>query len=172
MNAGAHGNELASSIKWVKTLDTEANEIRTVFNKELSFSYRNSNFQHDKCIILQVCLALKNRCEPRLAARRIRANLERRAATQPLHLPSAGSAFRRTAEGEPISRIIDELGLKGMRCGGAAVSKKHAGFIVNLGTATAEDVEILIAVIRAIVKQKRGILPEIEIQRISSEGRR
>lgn len=172
MNAGANGKELSDVIKWVKALDIEAGKIRTFFNKELSFSYRNSVFQGNKHIILQVCLSLKERCEPSAAMAHIRVNLARRADTQPLHLPSAGSAFRRPPSEEPVSRVIDELGLKGMRCGGAAVSCKHAGFIVNQGDATAEDVECLIAAIQAIVKKKRGFLPEVEIQRISSEGRR
>ncbi len=172
MNAGAYGKDLGGVIKWGKVLDATAGEIRTFFNKELSFSYRNSAFQRDKHIILQVCLSLKDRCDPDVAATHIQSNLTRRAATQPLHLPSAGSVFRRPPTGEPVSRVIDELGLKGMRCGGAAVSCKHAGFIVNQGDATAENVECLIAATQAIVKKKRGFLPEVEIQRISSEGRR
>ena len=172
MNAGAHGKALENVVKWIRTYDPEEHKIRTFFNKELSFSYRNSIFQRNKSIILQICLSLSDPQKPTDVMQEMRAYLLKRSTTQPLTYPSAGSVFRRRSAGEPVSLILDELGLKGMRCGNAAVSVKHAGFIVNLGGATAEDVQTLITVIQGIVKRKRGFVPEVEIEIVSSEGRR
>ncbi|MBR7112457.1 MAG: UDP-N-acetylmuramate dehydrogenase [Clostridia bacterium] len=164
MNAGAHGKSLGELVKWVKVLCPETGKIKTIFNEELSFSYRNSAFQQNNHIILQVCLSLFEAQDPDAVAAKIKANLLQRSATQPLSFPSAGSVFRRRSEGEPLGRIIDDLGLKGIRCGGAVVSEKHAGFIVNLGDAKAEDVKTLIAIIKGIVKRKKGFEPDVEIK--------
>ncbi len=171
MNAGAHGKSLGDLVKWVKILSPKSGEIRTVFNEELSYSYRDSVFQRENYIILQACLALQERSEQDAIATKTKALLLHRAATQPLSLPSAGSVFRRGSNGEPLGKIIDELGLKGMRCGNAAISEKHAGFIVNLGGASASDVCTLIACVQGIVKRKKGFVPELEIKTISNGGR-
>jgi len=171
MNAGAHDGALGSHVKWAKVLFPKTGKITTLFNEELSYSYRNSVFQRENIIILQICVALQCREDPRAVKEKMKAYLARRAATQPLALPSAGSVFRRRESGESLGQILDELGLKGMRCGHAAVSEKHAGFIVNLGGATAADVQTLIAAIKRIVKRKRGFEPFVEIQTITGEGR-
>lgn len=171
MNAGAHGKSLGEAVKWVKVLQPKTGEIRTLFNKELSFSYRNSIFQQENMLVLEACLALKHRADPDAISAQMRALLAHRAATQPLSLPSAGSVFRRGEDGVSMGKIIDELGLKGMRCGNAAVSEKHAGFIVNLGGARASDVCTLIDCIKGIVKRKKGFEPMTEIQMISGGGR-
>jgi UDP-N-acetylmuramate dehydrogenase len=93
--------------------------------------------------------------------------LQIRRDTQPLHLPSAGSTFRRPAPRIAVGRLIEELGLKGMRQGGAAVSEKHAGFIVNCGDATAADVLLLMEKIQKIAERERGItlVPEVKLIR-------
>lgn len=164
MNAGAHGRDLGSLVKWVEVLYPKTGEIRTLFNEELSYSYRNSVFQHENILALRACLTL---CDP-LDFDAVRAQmcalLAHRKATQPIHLPSAGSVFKRASGDISIGKILDELGLKGMRCGNAAVSEKHAGFIVNLGGATASDVCALIDRIKSIVKREKGFEPITEIR--------
>ena len=164
MNAGAHGKDLGSLVKWVEVLYPKTGEIRTLFNKELSYSYRNSLFQHENILALRACLTL---CDP-LDFDAVRAQMcaliAHRKATQPIHLPSAGSVFKRANGNISIGKILDELGLKGMRCGNAAISEKHAGFIVNLGGAKAADVSALIDRIKCIVKREKGFEPRTEIR--------
>ena len=164
MNAGAHGKDLGSLVKWVEVLYPKTGEIRTLFNKELSYSYRNSVFQHENILALRACLTLCDPLDFNAVRAQMRALLAHRKATQPIHLPSAGSVFKRASGDISIGKILDELGLKGMRCGNAAVSEKHAGFIVNLGGATASDVCALIDRIKGIVKKEKGFEPITEIR--------
>ncbi len=172
MNAGAHGKCLGELVERVVALDIETGKITTFFNNQLAFSYRNSIFQQGKWLILRVELSCRERVEPTLALQRRSMLLARRAATQPLHFPSAGSAFRRPATGVPLGRLFEELGLKGLSVGGAAVSTKHAGFIINTGNATARDVRALIAQIQDITEDKCGFRPEPEIHFASERIRR
>ena len=111
----------------------------------------------------EVELALRKGEDPEELLRDIQEKKAQRSRSQPLELPSAGSIFRRPREDLAVGKILDELGLKGLRCGNAAVSQKHAGFIVNLGGATAADVKSLIAQIQKITERERGIslIPEI-----------
>ena len=171
MNAGAHGNSLGEVVKSVTALEISTGKITTFFNEQLAFSYRNSLFQDGKWLILRARLACRTPVEPAAALRERRALLTRRAATQPLDLPSAGSAFRRPAEGVALGKIFEELGLKGLAVGGAMVSKKHAGFIVNTGGATARDVGTLITKIQDITEGKCGFRPVPEIQFASERVR-
>ena len=169
MNAGAHDKSLGETVKCVTALHPSSGKIKTYFNKELNFCYRKSIFKTNNEIVLQATLQLTTRIAPTAAQAGIKALLAHRAATQPLHLPSAGSVFLRPATGEPMGKILEELGLKGHRCGNAAVSEKHAGFIVNLGGATAEDVLQLISDIQNIVQKERGFRPETEIRYITEK---
>ena len=169
MNAGAHGSCLGELVDRATVFLIDRNEITTYFNNELNFSYRKSEIQRNNAIVLQVAFHLTDKVAPHVAQERIKGLLARRAAMQPLHLPSAGSAFLRPATGEPMGRILDELGLKGLRCGNAAVSEKHAGFIVNLGGATAADVLALVALIQKIVQKERGFCPQSEICYVRQE---
>jgi len=169
MNAGAHGKSLGELVKHVVCFEPDIGKITTYFNKELNFNYRKSNFQSNNAVALQVALQLKECAEPSKLQTQIGALLDKRKDTQPLQLPSAGSAFLRPESGEPMGKILDELGLKGLRCGNAAVSQKHAGFIVNLGGATAADVLALIAEIQRIVKKERGFRPIAEIRYITEK---
>lgn len=169
MNAGAHEKCIGDLVEWVKAFDPASGKIRTLFNKQLSFSYRNSVFKVNNCIILQACLRLQRRGDPASFAAEIKTALRQRAATQPLDLPSAGSVFLRTDEGVSMGKIIDELGLKGTRCKGAVISPKHGGFIVNLGDAKAVDVCRLINIVKATVKRERGFVPKTEICMIGIE---
>lgn len=163
MNAGAHGGSLGDLVEWVKVLDTSSGEIRTIFNKELSFSYRKSVLQDNNGVVLQACLRLHRQASSAEIAAQIKAVLKQRAASQPLHFPSAGSVFLRTNEGVSMGKIIEDLGLKGTRCGNAEISCKHGGFIINLGGATALDVCRLIRLVKVTTKQKLGFVPQTEI---------
>ncbi len=169
MNAGAHQMALGDLVEWVRVLLPQSGEIKTYFHQKLSFSYRNSYFQHKNEIILQVCLHLQDSADPARISTDMRAMLAHRAATQPLGQPSAGSVFLRTENGVSMGKIIDELGLKGTRCGNAAISEKHAGFIVNLGGATAADVCHLIDIVKRITEEKRGFQPKTEIRLITGK---
>ncbi len=163
MNAGAHGKAIGELVKSVVAYDLESDRIKTLFNHQLNYSYRKSVFQSENMFILSARLSVGSHCDPCDALAKIRHFAEIRRATQPLDLPSAGSVFRRPAPGILLSKIMDELGLKGMRVGDAAVSQKHAGFIVNLGNARAADVKKLILQIQNIVEKERGIRPQPEL---------
>lgn len=168
MNAGAYGKSMQDVVHTVRVFDLDDAEIKTLFNHQLNFSYRNSIFQSKNLVLLSATLSLQ---QPELS-NRIRAemralNAARRSA-QPVLLPSAGSVFKRPEKDVPLARILDELGLKGMRRGGAEVSRQHAGFIVNLGGATAADVTALICEIQKITERERGIRPEPELRFIPS----
>ncbi|MBR5601258.1 MAG: UDP-N-acetylmuramate dehydrogenase [Clostridia bacterium] len=168
MNAGAHGGALSDVVRWVKYYDPEQDEIKTVFKNELSFSYRYSTFQSEKRVILSAELMLQRGHDPQALLQKMRKQSCARKTSQPLELPSAGSCFKRPSEGVPIAKMIDELGLKGLRIGGAAISQKHAGFVVNLGGATAADVKSLIKEIQKILQKERGITPQPELQFVPS----
>ena len=161
MNAGAYGGELKDVITEVTFLD-EAGEYRTLPAAELAFSYRHSIFEERDCIITQAVLAFT----PGSTAQ-IRAAMEdymsRRREKQPLEYGSAGSTFKRPT-GNYASALIDQCGLKGLSVGGAEVSTKHAGFIINRGGATAADVKRLIAEVQRIVREKTGYALECEIK--------
>ena len=163
MNAGAHGQCLGDIVEWAKVLDISSGEIRTLFNNELSFSYRKSVLQGNNYVVLQACLHLRHTADPERIAAHTQALLRQRAASQPLDFPSAGSVFLRTNEGVSMGKIIEDLGLKGTRCGGAEISRKHGGFIVNVGGATALDVCRLIRLVKIVTKQKLGFVPQTEI---------
>ncbi|MBE6595653.1 MAG: UDP-N-acetylmuramate dehydrogenase [Ruminococcaceae bacterium] len=167
MNAGALGAEISSLVEWVEAYQPLERKIRTYFNDELSYSYRNSVFQSKNEVILQVKLRFWQFSEKDAIFDLMRQNIIKRRNSQPLHMPSAGSAFRRPEPHIPVGKLLDELGLKGLCCGRAAVSEKHAGFIVNLGGATAGDVKALIASVQRITEEKTGIQLVPEIQEIT-----
>ncbi len=169
MNAGAHGRELSECVRSVTVYSPETDKIETLFNDQLNFSYRKSIFQENSTVILSATLFLRERADPTAVFAQMRDLRAARSRTQPVELPSAGSVFRRPAPDLPIGRLLDELGLKHLRVGGAAVSGKHAGFIVNLGGATAADVKQLIVQIQNIVEKERGIRPQTELRFIPLE---
>ncbi len=169
MNAGAHGKCIGESVRTVTVFDLDCCKKRTYFSKELTFSYRNSSFQGLNAIILRISFSFSGIADPAKIRKEIDALTAWRSRSQPCGLPSAGSTFLRPAPDVAISAILDELGLKGMRVGGAAVSEKHAGFIVNTGGATAADVLNLIQKIQDITQRERGFRPKPEIRLISNE---
>lgn len=164
MNAGASGEEIKDVIETVTYLDLQDFVIKTIKRDDINFQYRNSFFQKntDK-IILTVSLKLKHK-DSYLIKDKMEAIKASRWSKQPKEYPNAGSVFKRPI-GHYVGTMIESLGLKGYTVGGAQVSEKHAGFIVNNNNATGQDIIELIEVIKAKVLKKFGVDLEIE-QRI------
>ncbi len=161
MNAGAYGGEIKDVA--VKTEFMRLDGTVEVYEGDAQgFAYRSSAFQKMDGLILCTEFALTPSAEANVRSK-IKELADRRRAAQPLELPSAGSAFKRPKTGYAAA-LIDEAGLKGMRIGGAAVSEKHAGFIVNLGGATAADVLALVKLVQERVLDRSGVLLEPEIR--------
>ncbi len=163
MNAGAYGGEMAQVVKTVKWYDVERDECICAEAEALSFGYRFSSLQaHPERVALSACLELTP-ADPSAIEAQMQDYMARRREKQPLEYPSAGSAFKRPA-GAYAGQLIEQSGLKGYRIGGAQVSTKHAGFIINVGGATARDVLALIEHVRSVVLRDHGIDLESEIQ--------
>lgn len=161
MNAGAHGKEMKDIVKTVTYIDREGN-IKKIDNSEAEFKYRNSIFSHKDYVIIEAELKLqKGNKEEILAKMQEYANFRKE--KQPLEFPSAGSTFKR-GEDFITARLIDECGLKGYQIGDAQISEKHAGFIINKGNATAEDVMKLIEYTKEQIYNKFGKRIETEIE--------
>lgn len=161
MNAGAYGGEICQVCTQVCVMDMDGNQ-RLLSNEEMGFSYRNSRLQQDNAIVLFADFRL--RPQPEVAIREKMQEFQaKRRASQPLDLPSAGSAFKRPATGFAAA-MIDQAGLKGFQIGGAAVSQKHAGFVVNLGGATAADVRALLTAVADKVEAIHGVRLEPEVR--------
>lgn len=154
MNAGAYDGEMKQVVTTVDYMDAEGLVKRSYWD-DLELSYRHSRFTDTDNIILSATFQLQPR-EQDLIQERMNELMERRKTKQPINHPSAGSVFKRP-EGAYAAALIEECGLKGYSCGGAQVSPKHSGFIVNDNNATAEDVRQLIAHIQQVVKEKKGI---------------
>ena len=161
MNAGAYGGEMKDIVENVEIMDFEGN-IHVFTNEEMGFSYRHSVLEGKQLIVLSATLRL-NTEETETVKAKMRELQAKRSASQPLDLPSAGSAFKRPVGGYAAA-LIDGAGLKGYRVGDAAISTKHAGFAVNLGSATAADVRNLLQQVSDIVFEKNGIRLEPEVR--------
>jgi UDP-N-acetylmuramate dehydrogenase len=163
MNAGAYGGELKDFISFVRVL-TPDGEIRELANSEMRFSYRQSAVGPGGLIVLGASFTLPE--GNRDASLKLLADLNaRRKNCQPLNYPSAGSTFKRPP-GYFAGTLIEQCGLKGCSVGGAAVSEKHAGFIINTGGATAADIHALIRHVQDEVARKTGIPLETEVKLI------
>ena len=161
MNAGAYGGEMKDVLKTV-TYRTPEGEIVEADAAALDLSYRHSIFEENGGCILSATFCLK-KGEPEAIQARMQELMGKRMEKQPLDKPSAGSTFKRPA-GAFAAALIDQCGLRGYCHGGAAVSEKHCGFVVNLGGATCADVLALCEEVRAIVKEKTGYDLEKEIR--------
>lgn len=161
MNAGAYGGEICQVCESVEVM-TRNGEIKIITGEEMGFSYRHSLLEETSDIVISTvfCLEVKNTEEIKA---RMKELMGKRSASQPLDLPSAGSAFKRPVGGFAAA-LIDQAGLKGYQVGGAAISTKHAGFAVNLGGATAADVKSLLSQVSDIVFEKSGIRLEPEVR--------
>jgi len=161
MNAGAYGGEIAQVCESVEIMDFQGNVTHRDC-AQMSFSYRHSFLEEDAGIVISAVFRL-HREDPAIIRAKMKELQSRRSASQPLDLPSAGSAFKRPAGGYAAA-LIDQAGLKGYRVGGAAISTKHAGFAVNMGGATAADVKQLLSQVSRIVFEKSGIRLEPEVR--------
>ncbi len=166
MNAGAYGGEIKDVFVSCEVLYPDG-QIKTLSAKEMAFSYRHSAIQKQHCIVLSATFALQagNYAE-------IKAKMDElthlRASKQPLEYPSCGSVFKRPV-GHYTGPLIEQAGLKGMTIGGAQVSEKHAGFIVNINHATATDYVNLIQYIQKVIKEKFDVTLETEVRFIGEE---
>ena len=161
MNAGAYGGEMKDIVVTTQYLD-ESLEVREVHGAAHDFGYRHSRFSDTGAVILASTLRLTPG-DPAAISARMAELSEKRRASQPLELPSAGSTFKRPVGGYAAA-LIEQAGLKGYTVGGAQVSEKHAGFVVNRGGATFDDVLRLIDHIRAEVLRTSGIELETEVK--------
>ena len=162
MNAGAYGGEMKQAISSVSVLFPEEG-IRTLSGEEMAFGYRHSLLtDHPEAVVLHAVFHLTPG-DPETIRQKMRELMDRRRNSQPLEWPSAGSTFKRP-EGYFAGTLIDQCGLKGLTVGGAQVSEKHAGFVINRGGATCADVEELIAQIQRQVLDRTGVTLEPEVK--------
>ena len=162
MNAGAYGGEMKQVISSVSVLFPEEG-IRTLSGEEMAFGYRHSLLtDHPEAVVLHAVFHLTPG-DPDTIRSHMRELMDRRRNSQPLEWPSAGSTFKRP-EGYFAGTLIDQCGLKGLTVGGAQVSEKHAGFVINRGGATCADVEELIAQIQRQVLDRAGVTLEPEVK--------
>ncbi len=166
MNAGAYDGEMSQVVHTVTAITFDGEIVRYKQN-EMNFGYRNSIFQENKQIICEIELELTEG-NPSSIQEKMTDYTRRRMEKQPLDKPSAGSTFKRPP-GLFAGTLIDETGLKGFSVGDAQVSEKHAGFVVNLGNATASDVLKVISEVKERVKARTGVQLEPEV-RIIGEG--
>ncbi|WP_196591522.1 UDP-N-acetylmuramate dehydrogenase [Pectinatus frisingensis] len=162
MNAGAYGGEIKNVVTAVTAVTAEGKIVR-YDEEQLGFGYRQSIFQKNANVICEVEISLKKGEKSEILAAMVDYT-QRRENKQPLELPSAGSTFKRPA-GYYAGTLIDQTGLKGLKVGGAQISMKHAGFVVNTGNATAADVLNLIAEVQKRVYEKHGVrlYPEVRL---------
>jgi len=161
MNAGAYEKEMKDVIESVEVLDSNL-ECKILQNKEMEFGYRKSIISKHNYIVLGCTFKLKKGSKSDIKAL-MDEYTERRQNKQPLDMPSAGSVFKRP-EGYYAGKLIEDAGLRGMTIGGAQVSEKHCGFIVNKGDATAKDVYNLIKHIQKTIYERFGVKLETEVK--------
>lgn len=160
MNAGAYKSDMGYVVSEVEVL-TPDYEIKTLYNRELNFHYRDSFFQHNSGYVILGCTIILKHGKKSEIMNLIEDRRKRRLMTQPLEYPSAGSVFRNPPD-DFAGRLIEEIGYKGKSIGGATVSDKHANFIINKGNAKGSDIEKLIKEIKEEVKEKYGVDLKVE----------
>jgi UDP-N-acetylmuramate dehydrogenase len=166
MNAGAYGPEMKDIIDYAVLMDMDGNQFK-LNKEELDLSYRNSIIQKNNYIVLEAVFKLEKGIHSEIKSRMEELN-KRRAEKQPLNYPSAGSTFKRP-QGYFAGRLIEDAGLKGLANGGASISEKHAGFVINHDNATAKDVLGLIEMVQKIIKEKNNVNLEPEVRIIGEE---
>lgn len=166
MNAGAYGKEM-KDIVYSTTYITRDGEIKTIYAKEHEFTYRRSFFSDKDVIILETTIVLQKGNKSEIKEKMQEFSNQRKE-KQPYDMPSAGSTFKR-GENFITASLIDQCGLKGFQIGGAKVSEKHAGFIVNNGNASSKDILDLIDNVKKIVFEKTGKKIELEIEVVGEE---
>ena len=168
MNAGAYGGEIADVIEYAKVLEKASGSIKQIPASELELSYRHSALQQSGDIVLEVKLNLKKGSYGDIAEK-MKTLTARRNEKQPVQYPSAGSFFKRP-EGYFAGKLIQEAGLKGLSVGGAKVSSKHSGFVINTGGATASDILSLMRLVQNTVYDKFGVMMEPEVRIIGEDA--
>lgn len=163
MNAGAYGGEMKDILKEVTVLDQNG-MIRTIPAEELELGYRTSIIARKGYVVLEAVIVLKTG-DPKEIKAAIDDLKEKRVTKQPLEYPSAGSTFKRP-EGYFAGKLIMDAGLRGFSVGGAQISEKHCGFVINKGNATAKDVTELMDETKKIVMEKFGVALEPEVKRL------
>ena len=163
MNAGAYGGEMKDVLSYVTVL-TNDGEFLTLGKDELELGYRTSIIAREGYIALEAVIELEEGCKDEIKARMDELK-ERRVSKQPLEYPSAGSTFKRP-EGYFAGKLIEEAGLRGYSVGGAQVSEKHCGFVINKGGATASDIMALITEVADRVERRSGVRMEPEVKRL------
>ena len=161
MNAGAYGGEMKQVVTSVTVFRMDGTE-QTLSAEASAFGYRTSVYQTLPCVIVRASLQLQPG-DPDTIAQTMRALMEKRKASQPLELPSAGSTFKRPV-GYFAGPLIEQAGLKGQGIGGAAVSEKHAGFVVNCGGATTDDIRRTMELVQTRVLETSGVQLEPEVR--------
>ena len=160
MNAGAYNGEIAGVTESVEVMEPDG-RCRVYNREEMAFGYRTSIVKTKPCVVLSTVLKLKKGDRSEISATMQELSAKRRE-KQPLEFPSAGSVFKRP-EGNYAGALIEQCGFKGKGVGGAEVSEKHAGFIINRSNATAKDVKELISQIQTTVKKETGYDLECEL---------
>lgn len=166
MNAGAYGGEMAQIIESVDILDEEGNR-RTLSAEEMDFSYRHSCIMEHPYIVLSAVMQLEKGDAEQIRLRMQELAVQRKE-KQPLEYPSAGSTFKRP-EGYFAGKLIEDAGLRGFQVGGAQVSEKHCGFVINRDHATAADIMELMRQVQIRVKENSGVDLEPEVKRLGDE---
>ena len=167
MNAGAHGKEIKDVVKTAKVMDYNGN-IKEMKNEEMQFEYRNSILSKEKYIVIETVMEFE-KGNTEVIKKKMTEYLNFRKEKQPLEFPNAGSTFKRGSD-FITAKLIDECGLKGFKIGGAEVSTKHAGFVVNTGSAKAKDVLDLIKHVKDEVYKKFEKRIELEIEVLGEEA--
>jgi UDP-N-acetylmuramate dehydrogenase len=165
MNAGSKKLSLANNLLSVQVIDTKTLEIFEIQKKDLNFQYRFSPFQQNNLFIISAKLHFEPKGNIKQLLETTRKNLKEKINTQPYDLPSFGSVFRNPTN-TYAGKLIEELGLKGFKRGGAEISTKHGNFIINSSSANSKDIFDLITVIQQKVLQKKGIFLHPEVRMI------
>lgn len=160
MNAGAYDGEMKQVVETVKLITPEG-EIITKDSEEMEFSYRHSILKEKPYLVLSVTIKLRKGEKEQIKAR-MEELAQKRREKQPLEYPSAGSTFKRP-EGYFAAKLIQDAGLRGLMVGGAQVSEKHCGFVINKDQATAKDIYELMKRVQEQVKEKYGVMLEPEV---------
>ncbi len=165
MNAGTGNISLAKNLISVKVINNKTNEELQIEKKDINFKYRFSSFQSNDLTIISAKLHFKPNGNPEQLIQTTKNNLKLKTETQPYHLPSFGSVFK-NPENNYAAKLIDDIGLKGFKIGGAEISTMHSNFIVNNSSASSRDIYELITVIQQKVLQKKGIYLQPEVRMI------
>ena len=165
MNAGSGNFSLSKNLLSVKVINTKSLEISEIPKKDINFKYRFSPFQQNNLLIISAKMIFKPKGNITELLKTTKNNLKRKTETQPYDLPSFGSVFKNPTNNY-AGRLIEELGLKGFKIGGAEISTMHANFIINSSTANSQDILDLITVIQQKVLQKKGIFLQPEVRMI------